>query len=546
MFANIQFKSYNTGIVSIFPIDLDAKIPEMSPVRLINSIVDGLNLDDVLGTYKGGGTTAYMNSVYSCRRIAELLDRDFHYMWLSGGQTPSFSTINRFRSERLKDAVNSLFVQVVMKLVAAGQVSLDVQYIDGTKIESAANRYTFVWRKSTERNKAKLEARIRGILSQIEEGIAQDNLPAEETAALDSDTLRGIIDGINEENSRRAEEGASRQELRERRKAVGELQKAQEKMREYEGRLEKLGGRNSYSKTDEDATFMHMKEDAMRNGQTKPGYNVQIATENQYITVFDLFPNPTDTLTLPPFLEHGRILLGRLPRVVCADSGYGSEQNYELMEQMGIEAYVKYNWFHKELHRPFINDAFRQENLFYNEKDDYYVCPMGQHMTHSGSYRTTNPGGYQSTIDKYTAANCEGCPLRCRCFDATRGNRTIHVNHRLNRYKRKARELLLSDEGMRHRSRRPIEPEAVFGQIKFDMLYRRFRHRGLDKVRMDFALLAMSFNLRKLFKNAARTIIASPNPENMPQNVPYLPPIRQSLTPKLEKNNLYNVCSLAA
>ena len=160
---------------------------------------------------------------------------------------------------------------------------------------------------------------------------------------------------------------------------------------------------------------------------------------------------------------------------------------------------------------------------------------MGQHMTHSGSYRTTNPGGCQSTIDKYTAANCEGCPLRCRCFDATRGNRTIHVNHRLNRYKRKARELLLSDEGMRHRSRRPIEPEAVFGQIKFDMQYRRFRHRGLDKVRMDFALLAMSFNLRKLFKNAARTIIASPNPENMPQNVPYLPLIRQSLTPKLEK-----------
>ena len=180
------------------------------------------------------------------------------------------------------------------------------------------------------------------------------------------------------------------------------------------------------------------------------------------------------------------------------------------MEQMGIEAFVKYNWFHKEQHRPFREDAFRQENLYYNGQEDNFVCPMGQHMTHIGRYQTTNGNGYTSTIDKYRAQNCEGCPLRCRCFQA-RGNRIIQVNHKLNSYKRKARERLLSEEGLKHRSRRPIEPEAVFGQIKFNKQYRRFRHRGLDKVRMDFALLAMSFNIQKLWRNLSKKATNAPS-----------------------------------
>ena len=542
MSTKIRFKSYNTGIISIFPVDLGEKIPQNAPVRLIDSIVDGLKLDKVIETYKDGGTTpyhprvllkvvfyAYMNNVYSCRRIASLLDRDFHYMWLSGGQTPSFSTINRFRSEHLKEAVNDLFVQVVMKLVEAGQLSLDVQYIDGTKIESVANKYTFVWKKTTERNKEKLEGKIRDILSQIDEGIAQDNAPAEETSEMDSSTLQRIIEEINETTAKKEKEGATKQELKGRKKTLKQLQKAQEKLSEYEDRLETLGDRNSYAKTDPDATFMHMKEDAMRNGQTKPGYNVQISTENQYITVYDFFPNPTDTLTLPSYLQTGFDLYGRFPDTVCADSGYGSEQNYEVMEQMGIEAFVKYNWFHKEQHRPFREDAFRLENLYYNEQEDYFVCPMGQHMTHIGRYQTTNGNGYTSTIDKYRAQNCEGCPLRCRCFLA-RGNRIIQVNHKLNSYKRKTRERLLSEEGLKHRSRRPIEPEAVFGQIKFNKQYRRFRHRGLDKVRMDFALLAMSFNIQKLWRNLSKKATNAPSGPNNSKNGGYKPVLCPDLT----------------
>lgn len=429
-------------------------------------------------------------------------------MWLSGNQHPSFSTINRFRSEHMKDCVNSLFIQVVKIMVALGQVSLAVQYIDGTKIESVANKYTFVWKKATLTNKAKLEEKIKSVLRQIDEGIAQDNTPSKEegtvTDAIDSEHLQQLIDKVNEENSRLAQGSKEdKEKFRQRQKAVNNLQKHQEKLKEYEDKLDTMGFRNSYSKTDPDATFMRMKEDAMNNGQTKPGYNLQIGTENQYITNFAFYWTPTDSTTLPSFLTLDQTRWGKLPKEVCADSGYGSEQNYEFMENNGIEDYVKYNWFHKEQHRPFRNDPFRMENMYYNWKDDYYVCPMGQHMEHVGHKKSVSDNGYASWIDTYRAQRCEGCPLRGQCFKG-KGNRTINVNHQLRRYKEKAFERLTSERGLFHRSKRPVEPEAVFGQIKTDKQYKRFRHRGFPKIQMDFGILAMAFNLQKLIKNVGK------------------------------------------
>lgn len=512
----VQFKSYNPGQSCLFPSRLDERIAADSPVRLINRIVDGLDLTELIATYESGGTTpyhprmllkvvfyAYMNNLYSCRRIACIMEHHLHYMWLSGSQYPSYSTINRFRSEHVKDCVNHLFVQVVTLLVEMGQVSLDVMYVDGTKMESVANKYTFVWRKSTERNKEKLQAKIQNILSQIEEGIAQDNQPEadQSPSPVDSSTLQKLIDHINESNRpQKPETKEEKKAVKVRAKQVKELQEHQKKLREYEEKLDILGTRNSYSKTDPSATFMRMKEDAMNNGQTKPGYNLQIGTENQYITNFGLYSNPGDTLTLPPFLSLTMARWGRLPRTICADAGYGSEENYELLEASQIQAFVKYNYFHKEQHRSFQNDIFRIENLYYNPTEDYYVCPMGQHMGFIGIKNCVNEHGYRSTIRRYRAVNCQGCPLRSSCTKA-KGNRIVEANPHLMEYKRKARELLLSEEGIRHRKKRAIEPEAVFGQMKFDMGYKRFRHRDFDKVQMDFGIFAMAFNLKKLCSN---------------------------------------------
>jgi hypothetical protein len=189
---------------------------------------------------------------------------------------------------------------------------------------------------------------------------------------------------------------------------------------------------------------------------------------------------------------------GRFPKECSADSGYGSEENYSFMDANGTEAYVKYNYFHKEQKRAFKKDIFRIENLYYNPEEDYFVCPMGQHMRRTGTRNNRTDNGYRTTNAVYQALRCEGCPLRWGCYKKRKGNREIEVNHRLMEYKRQARERLTSVKGLEHRSKRPIEPEAVFGQMKYNMHYRRFRHLGKDKVTMDFAFFAIAFDIKKM------------------------------------------------
>ena len=243
----------------------------------------------------------------------------------------------------------------------------------------------------------------------------------------------------------------------------------------------------------------------MNNGQTVPCYNLQIGTENRFITDFGLFPNPNDTGTMIPFLSSFSMRYDRLPREGCADAGYGSEENYAYMEANGIEAYVKYNYFHKEQKKAFKDDIFRIENLYYNSADDYYVCPMGQHMERVGTRRDRTDSGYRTESAVYRAGNCEGCPLRWGCYKKRQGNREIEANHRLIEYKQQARDRLTSEKGLEHRSKRPIEPEAVFGQMKYNMQYKRFRHFGTDKVTMDFAFFATAFNIKKMIAKMKRT-----------------------------------------
>ena len=342
--------------------------------------------------------------------------------------------------------------------------------------------------------------KIHILLGQIDNVIAQENSSEsneeiEFTPAMLTEMageLRKALEQVPEPSTK--EEKTA---LKKKRKQLKELEEHRDKLQEYDNRLDTLQDRNSYSKTDNDATFMRMKEDAMRNGQTKPGYNLQIGTGNQFITDFALFPNPTDTLTLIPFLQSFSSRYDRLAHTVVADSGYGSEENYRFMSENGMEAYVKYNYFHMEQRPRFKPDPFKAENFYYNEEQDFCICPMGQKMQRIGTRHVKTASGYVSENARYRAIRCEGCPLRCRCFKA-KGNRTIELNHRLRKYKQKAKELLCSEEGLKHRGQRCIEPEAVFGQMKNNMNYKRFRHFGKDKVFMDFAFFAIAFNIKKM------------------------------------------------
>ena len=529
MQTNLHFRRYICNRDLLFPQHLDKDIPQNSPVRLINTIIDSLNLSHFRKLYKERGRSpydpqmmlkvivyAYMNNNYSCRRIEELLKRDIHYIWLAGYEQPDFITINRFRN-RVKSEINNIFTQLVLVLADKGFVSLDVEYIDGTKIESKANRYTFVWRKTVERNREKLMKKISVLLEQVDDAIAQDNTCENDRVEFTTEGLGTVINELKESLSRQKEpeNKESKKAARERRRQIKELEAHRQKLKEYDDRLQTIGERNSMSKTDPDATFMRMKEDHMRNGQTKPGYNLQISAENQFITDFALYPNPTDTLTLPSFLDSFHNRYDIIPSTIVADSGYGSEENYRFMEESGMQAYVKYNRFHMEQRPRFKPNPFQADSLHYNEKEDYYVCPMGQHMTRIGTKIRTTASGYKGEFALYRAQNCKGCPLRGMCYKSKTDRRTLEVNHRLNQYKKKARELLTSDQGLQHRGRRCIEPEAVFGQMKYNMGYKRFRHFGKDKVTMDFAFFAIAFNLKKMCGKIAKQ---ANNVGNDPQN----------------------------
>jgi Transposase DDE domain/Transposase domain (DUF772) len=434
-----------------------------------------------------------LSNIYSCRKIEKALQENIYFIWLSGNSTPDFRTINYFRGKRLKRQIHQLFAEVVKLLQALDFVSLDMQYIDGTKIEAASNRYTFVWRKSTEKHKAKLEEKIKTVLQEIDAQIKTDDKEVKQALPQNIDTAL-LKEKLSELNTK----------LKQSTKAVAkQIEVLQNehlpRLEKYEKQLEILGDRNSYSKKDVDATFMRLKDDHMQNGQLKPAYNAQISTEEQFITHYSIHQTAGDTTTLESHLNSFESNYNKQSKDVIADAGYGSEENYEMMEAKQIDAYVKYNYFHKEQKRTIKNNPFLPQNLFYNQEKDFYVCPMGQRMEKIKDAKRVSTNGYQASITQYQAIRCQGCPLRGVCYKA-KGNRVIEINYRLQELKDKAKQLLNSDIGLAHRSKRPIEVEAVFGQLKNNNMFNRFTLRGLEKVNLEFGLMAMAHNLRKMAK----------------------------------------------
>jgi hypothetical protein len=242
---------------------------------------------------------------------------------------------------------------------------------------------------------------------------------------------------------------------------------------------------------------MRMKEDHMMNGQLKPGYNVQIGTENQFVVGFSIHQKTNDINCLIPHLEQVRDRIGHLPRAVIADAGYGNEENYAYLEQNGTNAYVKYYLFNKQQKRSWRKQYFRAENWDYDPARDEYICPNQQRLTFMRTcYRITD-NGYRTSFRVYECGSCADCPLKTQCTKAV-GNRRIEINLTLNRYQQQAREKLVSDQGRRLRSRRSVEVETVFGRIKQDWGFRRFTLRGMEKVKTEWGLLCIAHNIAKL------------------------------------------------
>lgn len=503
------WKTNHQSQFSLLPPSYDELVPANHPVRIVNTIIDTIDLSSLEATYKGGGTSsyhpkvllkilvyAYLRNLYSSRKIEQALDENIHFMWLAGCITPDHNTISNFRSGKLKGCFKKIFNQVVILLSEQGYLSLKDIYVDGTKIEANANKYTFVWAKSIKTNRSKISKQLKELWSYVEKVYAQEeqtpNTP--DFDAIDPKKVSETIATINKALAGKPVDKKIKQKLNYAKKNWPS------KVEKYNDQEAILKDRSSYSKTDPDATFMRMKDDHMRNGQLKPSYNIQGSSNNQYLVNYTLTQTTNDTTTLIDHLEEHDNSFEEKPEKVTADAGYGSEENYQYAEDNNIEAFVKYNYFHKEqkeaksgkTKKPFATDK-----LYYNQEQDTYYCPMGQKMQCIGSYQKTTKTGYLQTIKRYQAQNCAGCPIRGGCHKA-KENRIVERNQNLVRLKAKARENLLSEQGIAQRKQRCWDIEAIFGNIKQNMNFKRFMLRGIDKVETEFGLIAMAHNFKKL------------------------------------------------
>jgi transposase len=504
--TKVVFKDYAPNQILLLPPSLEEMIDPNHPVRVVNQVIDSLDIDLLIKKYKGGGCSGYhpgmllkalvygyLTNNYSSRKIEQALKQNIHFMWLSGMSYPDHNTVNRFRCDRLNGVLKKVFSQVVLLLIDKGVITLKEAYLDGTRIEANANRYTFVWGRSIAKSKERIKKQLDELWAYAE-SVAKEELENNEPQCfekIDQDSIKQTISIINEALKNKPVNKKVKQKLDYARKNWPD------NLKKYEQQEKTPGRRNSYSKTDPDATFMRMKEDHMLNGQLKPGYNWQISTENQYILGYTIHQTSNDITTLQPHLESLKESPGKMPDVLVADAGYGSEENYEYLEKNDVEAFVKYQYFHKEQSKKWKEDPFRVENMQYDEKDDFYTCPKGRIINFIEEKIRITDNGFKQVKRYYQAEKCNGCSLRKYCNKST-GNRKIEVNPKLNHYKSIVKERLCSERGLKYRSKRPVEVEPVFGMIKSNRNHRKFLLRGMEKVETEAGLLALAHNLNKL------------------------------------------------
>ena len=442
--------------------------------------------------------------VFTIEKVVNTLeDSHFHTFYHAFGR-PSYHPkmlvsalpINRFRvAEGMEELIRNLFIDLNLRLKMEELVTLDCLFIDGTKIEANANKYSFVWKKATDKFSAKLQEQIQvyfqeeitPIIHQAIELETQEPISSEQLLAF-AQILEEELEKLNQDIEETAVKGKDERKTQ-RRKLKKVLRKVKEdfsvRAEKYESYQETFEGRNSFSKTDPDATFMRMKEDHMKNGQLKAAYNLQIATENQFVLHYDVFSNPTDTNTLLPFLE----TYPHDVKTVVADAGYGSEENLFRLDEKEVNHLIKYAMFDKEQKRGYKQSARNLANWHYNDKEDSYTHPDGWcYRFHHIKHQKT-----QQEIKVYYADEPESAPQK-----------GLYMNERYQDLKKKECQALLSPQGRQIFAQRKIDVEPVFGQIKACLGYKRCNLRGKRQVRIDMGLVLMANNLLKYNKRTTQ------------------------------------------
>jgi len=501
----------------VLPINIGTMIPEDDSVRLLAKVTDELNYEKFYKTHNRLGRPssnpkvlvrvllyAAMNGIWSSRKIETACRRDINFIWLlDGHKAPDHNTLSRFRSGPMESAIEDLFYQMVSKLGKMKEIEYKHLFVDGTKIEANANKYTFVWKKSTQKHESRLQEKIRNLVAEIDKTYGKDHFLTGEKVELahldeileflEQERLKAEIEFVHGKGTRKT--GLQRH--------IERLRDFRNTQAKYDGYNQLFEGRNSFSKTDTDATFMHMKEDHMRNSQLKPGYNVQIGVEGEYIVGVDLFSERSDQLTFIPFMNTLKEKLPKMHKNIVADAGYESEENYVHLVSSGQHSYIKPSTYEITRKRSFKNQIGRRENMIYNPESDEYTCHNQKTLKYVYTAKKKSKSGYESEIKVYECKNCTDCPHKTRCTKA-QGNKRIQVAVNFTRLRSESQANITSEIGKQLRMNRSIQVEGAFGVLKENYGFRRFLLRGKKNVKTEFILLCFGFNINKLHRKMSR------------------------------------------
>ena len=536
--------------------------PDDDPVYTLKKVLEELDFSGLLACCSDKGRTGYnpimmyavvtyanMRGVRAVDRIVELCQRDLAFIWLTKGQKPKRDAFYEFKNKKLTgDILDELNYQFMRRLKKEGLITLKELFIDGTKLEANANRYTFVWRGSINYHLAGLLDKIDALYEKYNTLLHENEYAAKYDLG---DAKMFIIEGMEkvrrviDENRKRKltkhkklsnntiieidncspleilklqknlmqiAEGEGISFVHSKGKTKSGLQKLYEELEECGNRLmgykecfEIMGkDRNSYSKTDLEATFMRMKEDHMLNGQLKPAYNVQIAVENYFIVHGYVSNDRTDYNTLIPVLEKHQKAFGKVLDEVTADSGYCSEKNLLYLKHNGIASYIKLQDHEKRKTRAYKEDISKYYNMttYIFEDEHYYICHDGRELRHIRT-ESKEQDGYSQTWEVYGCADCSGCEHKSRClykYNAEKNsdrNKVMKINEQWEELKEASNANIQSEKGILKRQIRSIQTEGHFGDIKENENFRRFNYRSSEKVYKEFMLYAIGRNINK-------------------------------------------------
>lgn len=502
------------------PMNLEIIIPSDEPVRLLNAVMKELDYSKLTATYSRLGRIEYSprllfkvvvyactRGIYSSREIERACRENINFMYLLEGQNaPDHNTIARFRSRHLPEVVEDLLNQMVQLLVAHGEISFEKSavFIDGTKIEANANRYSFVWKTTVTKNQKKLGEKIVTELPALLDKAGGDiSVPPQ----LNVQQLKKLRKKLYAQKEKQGVvfvcgKGHRKSGVQ---KAIETVNGWLNRLKRYNLDIYICGDRNSYCKTDHDATFMHMKEDHMKNGQLKPGYNVNVATVSEYIIGNYISADRTDTKTFIPFLE--KLCQKHPVKRVVVDSGYESEENYHYVDgSEQISLFVKPSNHEQKKKKKYKTDIGRRENMPYDAEKDEYTCAQGKKLTAVSTKTRKSDTGYAQQVTVYECSECKGCPVKEKCIRQKKTDKTpledrvkrLNVSKYFTAQREAMEEKISTEEGILLRVNRSIQAEGVFSMIKQDMNFRRFMTRGSRNEAVEWHLLSIAYNLLKL------------------------------------------------